>query len=326
MHQEKNPIMPIMVSGARLRWWRVIPAILLLALFGGAIGRGGALPGARADGAADPLPTLNDAFRAAYRRAKEADLARGGPVILAVGDSLVLRRGAARQEVRYTPAVYHMLKMVAHVPLALDVLLATHEGTAEVDAAALDELRRIRGLIDAASPALETSGLSPEQLARARVMFAASRGFLDTVVQARKCSRDERVAFARQMNPLVMKNAAEAARAELDGMHARVSAWRREMSDAEWQALRVVILGSPAPREQNLAVQYFARLLDQPGEGRRIVYAESIRDEQKALDFLAAYEVDTTIGVDFFNDPERMHRDLLSDAAQEYLPLLIDRP
>ena len=36
--------------------------------------------------------------------------------------------------------------------------------------------------------------------------------------------------------------------------------------------------------------------------------------------------VDTAIGVDFFNDPTRMHRDLLSDAARDYVPLLIDRP
>jgi hypothetical protein len=88
----------------------------------------------------------------------------------------------------------------------------------------------------------------------------------------------------------------------------------------------VVILGSALPRRQNLTVQYFARLLGEPGEGPRIIYAESIRDEAKALDLMATRAVDTTIGDDFFNDPTRMHRDLLSDAARDYLPLLIDRP
>ena len=98
------------------------------------------------------------------------------------------------------------------------------------------------------------------------------------------------------------------------------------MTPDEWKALKVVILGSALPRKQSLTVQYFARLLGEPGEGPRIIYAESIRDEATALDQMATRALDTTIGADFFNDPTRMHRDLLSDAAHDYLPLLIDRP
>ena len=49
-------------------------------------------------------------------------------------------------------------------------------------------------------------------------------------------------------------------------------------------------------------------------------------DEPRALDLLATRLVDTQVGIDFFNDPLRMHRDLLSDAAQDYLPILIDKP
>jgi hypothetical protein len=84
-------------------------------------------------------------------------------------------------------------------------------------------------------------------------------------------------------------------------------------------------MGTQAPRKGNLAVQYFARLLGEPGEGRRIVYAEAIFDETRALDLVATKLVDTQVGIDFFNDPLRMHRDLLSDAAQDYLPILIDK-
>jgi len=41
--------------------------------------------------------------------------------------------------------------------------------------------------------------------------------------------------------------------------------------------------------------------------------------EQKALNLLATHQLDSEIAVAFFNDPERMERDLLSDAAAEYL-------
>jgi hypothetical protein len=306
---------------------RTILGILLVTAFACvAVGQAAAPPTPQASPAADPLMTLNGVFRAAYQRTKDATLAHAGPVILVEGEKLVLRRGIARQEAAYTPAVYHVLKAVAHVPLALDVMLAPHEGDATLDDTVLVELRQIRGLMEDTEPTLAARGLEPEQLDRARTIFAESRKFLDSVVQARSCPREQRIAFARHMTPMVMKNAGDASRAELDALHARMNAWRKEMSPEEWKALKVVIMGSALPRKQNEALQYFTRLLGEPGEGPRIIYAESVRDEVKALDLLATSEVDTGIGVDFFNDPTRMHRDLLSDAAKDYLPLLIDRP
>ena len=49
------------------------------------------------------------------------------------GDNMVLKRGGQRLEVPYTPAVYHVLKSVAHVPLALDVILAPHAGECHLE-------------------------------------------------------------------------------------------------------------------------------------------------------------------------------------------------
>ena len=44
----------------------------------------------------------------------------------------------------------------------------------------------------------------------------------------------------------------------------------------------MLILGSALPRKNNLATQYFARLLGEPGEGPRIIYTESIFEEPRA--------------------------------------------
>jgi hypothetical protein len=201
-----------------------------------------------------------------------------------------------------------------------------HVGEEVLGEGVLAELKAYRDLITAAAEKLGMYELDPEQVARQRKILGACRRWLDSVVEARRCPREERVAFTRRMTPWVMSNAAEAARVELDALHRQVTLWRAQMSPEEWQRLSVVILGSPLPRRDNLAVQYFARLLGEPGEGRRIIYAESIHDESKALDLMATRAVDTGIGVDFFNDPLRMHRDLLADAARDYLPILIDRP
>ena len=51
-------------------------------------------------------------------------------------------------------------------------------------------------------------------------------------------------------------------------------------------------------------MQYFARLLGEPGEG------------QRALDLLGTRRVDAGLGAAFFGDPARLHRDLLGDAAK----------
>jgi hypothetical protein len=273
----------------------------------------------------DPLMILNNTFRAAYQHAKETMLVKGGPVILSEGDNLVLRKSGRRVEVRYRPPVYHALKSFAHIPLALDVILATRAGAETLDDPVVGELRAYRKLIAAVEESIATHGLDAEQLARQRKILDACVKFLDSVVQARKCTSEDRRAFTRHLTPLVMANAADAVRAEVDALHRQVCDWKSQMTEDEWKHLSVVILGSQLPRTQNLALQYFARLLDVPGEGSRITYAESIHDESQALDLMATRALDTIIGVDFFNDPSRMHRDLLSDAAKEYLPLLIDR-
>src|SRR5262249_45195352 len=149
--------------------------LIMLALAGlacAAVGQAPAPPAPQGASATDPLMTFNDTFRAAYRRIKEATLAHGGPVILVEGDNVVLRRGVTRLEVQYTPAVYHVLKTVAHVPLALDVILASYAGEESLNDAVVAELCEYRKRMEDVEPALTAQGLDPEPLERCRKIFA----------------------------------------------------------------------------------------------------------------------------------------------------------
>ena len=76
-----------------------------------------------------------------------------------------------------------------------------------------------------------------------------------------------------------MMNAESAGLAALDSLHRQVSLWKARLSSEEWNTLTIVVMGTQLPRKDNMAVQYFARLLGEPGEGRRIVYAELLFDE-----------------------------------------------
>jgi len=86
-----------------------------------------------------------------------------------------------------------------------------------------------------------------------------------------------------------------------------------------------LIIGPHMPREDLVVMQYFLRLLHEPREGRRVVYAESLWTEPQALDLLGTHLLDGGVGEAFFGDYMRMHRDLLGDAASQYLPSLLPK-
>lgn len=299
----------------------IVASLLLLLALTGCASRA-AQPAATAPGR-ESLVALNDAFRRVYGDAKQRMLAEAGPVIIVKGDTAVLLRDGRRVEADVNVPVYHSLKAIAHVPLGIYAALTPGEGP--LDAERLRTLERLDGLIRAARPGLAGLGLSATALARQEEILAQSLAFLDDVRARREFRRAGLEAFTHRMAPLVMGNVRDAARAQLDALHARVAAWRSELGPAEWERLHVVIVAAHMPREGEVTFQYWSRLLREPVEGRRIVYAEAQWEEPRALDLLAQHLLDGSGGEAFFGDFMRMHRDLLADEAREYLPSLLPR-
>ncbi len=267
------------------------------------------------------LTVLNNAFRAAYADAKTRVLAASGPTLIVNGDTFSLLRDGRRREANVGSPTYDPLKAIAHIPLAIYVTLTPGDGAVGNDR--LKTLADLRALIPPAEASLDQVRLSAATLARQKQIVSAALAFLDEVTGRGRFARSALVAFTRGMAPLVMENVREATRAQLDATHAQVSAWRRDMSPQEWSRLHVVIIGPHMPREDLVVTQYFLRLLHEPGEGRRVVYAESLWEEPKALDLLGTHLLDGSVGEAFFGDYLRMHRDLLGDAASQYLPHLL---
>src|SRR5262249_10581028 len=129
--------------------------------------------------------------------------------------------------------------------------------------------------------------------------------------------------FVSSMRPLVMENVREAAERQLDGLHAVVQKWTKQYGDEFLKTAHVVVMGSKSARRDNLAMQYFARVLTVEFEDSRLIYAESARDEQKAVELVGTRLLDDKLSKLFFGDKERLQRDLLADAAKQYIPKLI---
>ena len=249
-------------------------------------------------------------------------------MILVEGDNLVLRRGNTRQEAPYTPAVYHVLKAVAHVPLALDVMLAPHAGDGHAGRRGPGRAAQIRQP-DGGRRARRSSprAWSPSSsIGRGRSSPRVASSSIRSC-RAGDARASERIAFARRMTPMVMKNVGEAARAELDALHARSNAWRTEMTPEEWKDAQGGDPGlGPAAEAEPGASSTSPGCWASRARGRGSSTPSRSATRPRPWTSWPPASVDTGIGVDFFNDPTRMHRDLLSDAAKDYLPLLIDRP
>jgi hypothetical protein len=269
------------------------------------------------------LTALNNAFRAAYADAKSRVLASCGPTLIVNGDNFALLRDGRRVEANVGAPIYDPIKTIAHIPLAIYVTLTPGDGAVDDDR--LKTLAGLRELIPAAEASLDTVKLPAATLARQKQIVAASLAFLDDVAGRRQFARSVLLAFTRGIAPLVMENVTEATRAQLDATHAQVSAWRRDLSPQEWNQLHVLIIGPHMPREDLVVTQYFLRLLHEPREGHRVVYAESLWAEPQALDLLGTHLLDGSVGEAFFGDYMRMHRDLLGDAAKQYLPRLLPK-
>lgn len=264
----------------------------------------------------DAYLAVNGAFRAAYSKTKKDLIKAADPVILEEGGKVVLLHAGKRTEREYQSPRYDEVKTICHIPLALHVMLLNQ---GELGDDAIADLGRYREKVVAAQKSLKERGYEGELLTRQKKVVTDSLDFLDGVAKRRKITAEELQTFTREMGKQMTPLVDEIARLQIDTLDAAVQAFRKELTDEEWQRLKVVVMGSAMPRQQHIVVQYFAKLLGEPGEGRRIIYAEGLWTEDKALDLLGKHLLDGPIGRDFFGDDRRMMRDLLADAAKEYL-------
>jgi hypothetical protein len=264
----------------------------------------------------DELEALNTASRKMYAGARARELASIPVVVIVSGDELVLRKKGKRIEVTVIPMEFHALKSVAHTTLALFGHLSEQPGQ-PLSEERLKRLKEFQSLLAAAGPVVEKCGFDAETLARQKRLLARAEALVAKVLQDGQVPADDLTTFCRTSRADVLANGAGAVRAQLRATHKQVMEWKKDMTAAEWAALTVIVPGSQPARAENAAVQYFARLLaESPGEGRRVVYAEALWDEEKALNLLGTLRLDGKLAEAVFGDRFRMNRDFLADSAR----------
>lgn len=271
----------------------------------------------------DALGRFNDQFREIYRIVRAEALVSASPIVVASGDELILIHKDTRLPITYIPATYHDLKAVAHLPLAAYLVTGLEPGNTELPASRQFELKKLLDRLPDLREDLGRRDFSPDALVRQIRIIDATEAFLkechQRAYEKKPINPQERAQFAESLRQPIEENVLDAARLQIEALDKQMTKWRKELSESEWNKLRVVVIGSAMPRRDNLAVQYFAWLLGESGEGERIIYAEGLFDEDRALNLLGTHLVDRDIGRQFFREPSRMQRDLLGDAARKIL-------
>ncbi len=272
----------------------------------------------------DALATLNETFRTTYRETRTWRLARLDPVLVVQFDDLHLNRAGTTRTERFTPPIYHEYKAIAHIPLALYMKLAPLPGR-PFDKATLDWLTLYLKQVQAAGASLDgRSDWTPDQLALHKRIVSDSAAFIEKIGGAEQVTDDELTAYTRAMRPLVLASADAAARKQLDGLHALVTKWREELGP-RWSHVDVVVLGPKQPRPGNVQYEYFRRAMGPGAEGRRLWYAEGVFDREGGFNLLGTILIDRGAAIAFFDDPKRLERDLLADAAARHLDRIFPR-
>ncbi len=267
----------------------------------------------------DPLKQIDALFRSTYSHARKTLLQDAGPIIIASGEDLTLLQDGKESKGIAPPTGYRALTTVSHITLTIFLLMEPY-GEGLLSPERIEKLEQLNHLAGAAKQSVAKQLSFNASLAEAQhKLIDTSRAFAQKIVAQRKWKRKELADFLETVKPQILTNVQLAAKFRIDHFHRQMTAWKQTMRQEEWDRLHVVVLGASMPRKNNLAVQYFSKLLSVRGEGHKITYAESIFSNQRALQILGTNLLDTQIGEGYFADPWRMHRDLLGNAAAVYL-------
>jgi hypothetical protein len=265
----------------------------------------------------DPILENNLAFRAVYSEARSRVLSREGPVILAMGNDLIFVSGSTHERVPTIPESFHDLKSVAHLPLAIYVILDDTDG--DLLPATEDQLTRELKLARAMRATVLDGRFTAAQEDRQTEIIDRCTKFVEQVLSTQVARYSDTLQFTDSLSALVLANVADAAQVQIDAYDEVIGEWRGTVSPEDWSKTKAIVSGAQLPRAGALPVQYFASLFGVSGEGPRVIYAESIWDLDQALRLLGTHVLDRRISQAFFDDDDRMHRDILSDSAARIL-------
>ncbi|CAN1483784.1 hypothetical protein MCERE10_00389 [Burkholderiaceae bacterium] len=256
---------------------------------------------------------LNAAARESYAASRALALKSDQPVFL-VTDTVTLIRGEDLGSQPYTPALYHDLKSVSHLPLgAYSASIGLLENP--TDKRWMDRLRMLLNQLNIAQADLPKASFTDLQRVRQEKILSLSRAYLDDILMRESADIASINLYSRTLAPLLLANAADAANVQIEALDQAVRELSKKLKPGEFEKAMAVITGPKTPREGNLQFQYFVFAFGAGSAGTRVLYMESIFDREAALGVLRTVLNDRVASQAFFGETYRLERDLMADGA-----------
>jgi hypothetical protein len=256
---------------------------------------------------------LNAAARESYAASRALALKSDQPVFL-VTDTVTLIRGEDLGSQPYTPALYHDLKSISHLPLgAYSASIGLLENP--TDKRWMDRLRMLLNQLNIAQADLPKASFTDLQRVRQEKILSLSRAYLDDILMRESADIDSINLYSRTLAPLLLANAADAANVQIEALDQAVRELSKKLKPGEFEKAMAVITGPKTPREGNLQFQYFVFAFGAGSAGTRVLYMESIFDREAALGVLRTVLNDRVASQAFFGETYRLERDLMADGA-----------
>ncbi|HEY9718784.1 MAG TPA: hypothetical protein V6C69_15035 [Trichormus sp.] len=267
----------------------------------------------------DRIDELDTKFIGMYEAARDDLLAHGDPILLFHRGAVALyNHGKVVAKVDYLPQEFQTLKTIDHITLGIYVALVDRHD--RLSDQRITQLKDFLAAIDAARPQVAEQHFSDDSIAKRQMeIIDVSTKFLHQVIENKGCTTAEMDTYMSKMTPLSYANIKDAVHLDLSKLNTAVQKLLEPLSDTETRSLRVVMFGSHMARIEESHWQYFSRLLDEPAEGHRVIYFEGNGEDTDGLALLGAHMLDEHIGLEYFGSSWRMHRDLLSAAASQWL-------
>lgn len=264
---------------------------------------------------------VNQQLRRNYASAKTEIRQNLKAIVICMDNSLTLVRGDKRESIPFIKPHYTGLKEVAHITLGTFVLLVNHTDE-QLSDSTIAKLKEYKSAIEKASPLVPSEeALEPADQPRQKALIQQTLDFLSKTIAEKRVTAQGLRDFVHSTSVPDLENAYDAVASQMVSMDEAMTKFRSEMTADQWKNMYVFIATMHMPRQQLIAYQYFAKLLNQKQEGDRIIVGESPGNmtEEQGIDLVLTHILDRQIAIQFFNDPWRMHRDLLSDAGKKWL-------
>ncbi|CAF1434471.1 unnamed protein product [Adineta ricciae] len=255
-----------------------------------------------------PLEELNEEFKRQYKQTWmnfwDSTIENNSVIVEKFSTITLFHKGDEYPGEKSIPPVYHDLKGIAHIPLTIYLLIKNSSYLTD------DSLDKYwKGLNTLEIP----NSLQPAEKESAIRIITASKVLLGEEMNQKGSLNLQKVKdFCRSLTGDLDVLLDAAAIVHVKNLHTIIQSWIKDHNfDPRDPSVKVLLIGPRSNRRNNLQTTYFQGLLDDP-QGRRIVYTEELfADVPKAKSIFSRWFVDEEISDYFYNDQDRMHRELL---------------